>query len=213
MKAKKIGPNERCPCGSGKKFKKCHGSIRQSKTTFSNQPLQEEIRKAFEHEQAAEIQRRQQQGRGKPIISTLCNGIRIVAVGSQLFKSPNWKTFHDFLHDYIKSVFDGKWANEELKKGHTERHPLLVLYELAVRYQNQFITAKGVVSTAPATGATSAYLRLAYNLYLLAHNAKVQAILINRLMQKDAFYGAYYETFIAGALVQAGFEIEFEDET
>lgn len=24
-KIRKIGPNERCPCGSGKKFKKCHG--------------------------------------------------------------------------------------------------------------------------------------------------------------------------------------------
>ena len=24
---KKIGRNERCPCGSGKKFKHCHGSV------------------------------------------------------------------------------------------------------------------------------------------------------------------------------------------
>lgn len=24
-KPKKIGPNDKCPCGSGKKFKKCHG--------------------------------------------------------------------------------------------------------------------------------------------------------------------------------------------
>ena len=24
-KGKKIGPNDPCPCGSGKKFKKCHG--------------------------------------------------------------------------------------------------------------------------------------------------------------------------------------------
>jgi uncharacterized protein YecA (UPF0149 family) len=25
-KAKKIGPNEKCPCGGGKKYKKCHGA-------------------------------------------------------------------------------------------------------------------------------------------------------------------------------------------
>jgi preprotein translocase subunit SecA len=25
----KVGRNEPCPCGSGKKFKKCHGTIRQ----------------------------------------------------------------------------------------------------------------------------------------------------------------------------------------
>lgn len=24
-KVRKLGPNDRCPCGSGKKFKKCHG--------------------------------------------------------------------------------------------------------------------------------------------------------------------------------------------
>ena len=26
---KKIGRNEPCPCGSGKKYKKCHGAIQQ----------------------------------------------------------------------------------------------------------------------------------------------------------------------------------------
>ncbi|MBO4276862.1 MAG: SEC-C domain-containing protein, partial [Clostridia bacterium] len=26
-KEKKVGPNDPCPCGSGKKYKKCHGSI------------------------------------------------------------------------------------------------------------------------------------------------------------------------------------------
>ena len=25
-RAKKIGPNDPCPCGSGKKYKKCHGA-------------------------------------------------------------------------------------------------------------------------------------------------------------------------------------------
>ncbi len=24
-KVRKLGPNDKCPCGSGKKFKKCHG--------------------------------------------------------------------------------------------------------------------------------------------------------------------------------------------
>ena len=26
-KAKKVGPNDPCPCGSGLKYKKCHGKI------------------------------------------------------------------------------------------------------------------------------------------------------------------------------------------
>ena len=28
-KPKKVGPNDACPCGSGKKYKKCHGGPRQ----------------------------------------------------------------------------------------------------------------------------------------------------------------------------------------
>jgi len=63
------------------------------------------------------------------------------------------------------------------------------------------------------TGAVSAYLGLAYNLYLLAHNARVQEILLKRLRKRDQFYGAYYETYVAAVLIKAGFEIEFEDET
>jgi preprotein translocase subunit SecA len=31
-KAKRIGPNDPCPCGSGKKFKKCHGSFAEENT-------------------------------------------------------------------------------------------------------------------------------------------------------------------------------------
>ena len=27
IETKKVGRNEKCPCGSGKKFKYCHGSI------------------------------------------------------------------------------------------------------------------------------------------------------------------------------------------
>lgn len=30
---KKIGRNEKCPCGSGKKYKKCHMHVRQSLNT------------------------------------------------------------------------------------------------------------------------------------------------------------------------------------
>jgi hypothetical protein len=78
---------------------------------------------------------------------------------------------------------------------------------------NAFIKERGKVHDAPATGVVCAYLCLAYDLYSLEHNAKVQGILLNRLKNREQFYGAYYETYMAGALVRAGFSIEFEDET
>ena len=56
---------------------------------------------------------------------------------------------------------------------------------------NTFITERGKVHSAPMTGAVAAYFGLAYNLYLVAHNMKVQEILIKRLKGKGQFYGAY----------------------
>jgi hypothetical protein len=63
------------------------------------------------------------------------------------------------------------------------------------------------------TGATPAYMGLAYNLYLLAHNVKVQNELIRRIKDLSQFHGAHYETYVAAAFIKAGFDIEFEDET
>ena len=64
------------------------------------------------------------------------------------------------------------------------------------------------------TGAVSAYNRLAYNLYLIAHNGKdIQTRLIARLKNKDNFQGAFFETQVAAWLIKAGFELEFEDES
>src|SRR2546426_11959822 len=71
----------------------------------------------------------------------------------------------------------------------------------------------GELFSPPVTGAVSAYNRLAYNLYLIAHNGKdIQTRLLARLKSKDNFQGAYYETQVAAWLIRAGFELEFEDE-
>ncbi|NKB24227.1 MAG: hypothetical protein GKR87_07605 [Kiritimatiellae bacterium] len=80
-------------------------------------------------------------------------------------------------------------------------------------YQRQTIKVPGLVSTAPATGVVSAYLELAYNLYLLAHNEEIQTALIKRLLHKEQFHGAHYETYVAAPLIKAGCELEFENES
>ena len=209
---KKVGRNDPCPCGSGKKFKRCHGWSTPRPAATSDAEIQAALEKLSQRAQAEELQRVEQQGLGRPIISTLVNGVRCVAVGDKVFSSPRWKSFHDFLHDYVKSLIENQWANEELKKPQEERHPLLVWYEMTVRHQNQYIREPGRIATAPMTGAGAAYLGLAYNLYLTAHNVEVQQTLLRRLMKKDQFYGAYYEAYVVGLLIRAGFDIEFENE-
>ncbi len=202
----KIGRNDPCNCGSGKKYKKCHGEI----STIERHQQRFYQLKA-EHE-AKELQRQRQQGLGRPIISAEVNGVRFVAIKNRLIHSAGWKTFHDFLFAYIKMAMGGDWGNLELKKPLEIRHPILVWYHHLCTLQQAVQSAEGAVKTAQMTGAVAAYIQLAYDLYSMDHNAELQEKFINRLKNIDNFYGARYELFVAASMIRAGFEIELEDE-
>jgi len=125
--------------------------------------------------------RQRQQGLGNPIISIEFHGHRLVAVKNRLLHSSGWNTFHDFLFDYLKMALGSEWGTAEIKRPLAQRHPLLVWYQKVCEFQQAHFTGKGQVSTAPATGALSAYLRVAYDLYALDHNAELQEKLLGRL--------------------------------
>ncbi|WP_420473639.1 YecA family protein [Noviherbaspirillum sp. ST9] len=201
----KIGRNHPCPCGSGKKFKRCHGAIRNRDPGLSPELI------AYERRLAQIAQRERQQGLGRPIISGELGGRRIVAVKNRLLHSEGWKTFHDFLFEYIKIVLGRAWGNAEIAKPLADRHPILQWYDRLCRAQAACGTP-GKISEMPANGAVMAYLLLAYDLYALDHNAELQEKLVNRLRRADQFLAARYEVFVAAALIRAGFTIEFEDE-
>jgi len=218
----KIGRNEPCPCGSGKKYKKCHGysvNIQPTINEIKFDDVPPEIIKAIEQQKAKEFLRKQQQGLGNPIISVEYQGYRIVAVGNVIHYSKDWKTFHDFLFYYIRKVMDGDWGNEEISKPYEDRHMVLQWYDQLCKYQKDTIKEPGKVSSSPMIGAVEAYLNLAYNLYLLGHNTiknefntKLQNRLLTRLKNKNDFPGAYYESYVCASLIRAGFEVELEDE-
>jgi len=69
------------------------------------------------------------------------------------------------------------------------------------------------IYSAEMTGAMRAYLGLAYDLYLSAHNAELPELLLKRLRNPQTFEGAIYEARVIGSLARAGFHIELEDET
>lgn len=203
----KIGRNDQCPCGSGKKFKRCHGS--PARLDF----LEGKIPSMLAQADAAHLQRQRQQGMGRPIISAqIESGHRFVAVRNRLLSSKNWKTFHDFLGDYIKMALGPEWGNSELAKPLEQRHPILNWYQMMCEHQRTYITEPGRVSSAAMTGAVAAYMFLAYDLYALDHNAELQEKLLARLRNRDNFEGARYEIYVAATLIRAGFEIEFENE-
>lgn len=210
----KLGRNDPCPCGSGKKFKKCHGAAtEQPNVTCLDSSPEMRLRKMLDEHKALEMQRQKQQGLGKPIISTAFKGHRFVAIGKELHWSEKWKTFHDFLLDYLKICFGKEWWLGELAKTTEEKHPIMIWGELSSKYMIENFSSPGKINVAPTTGAIDAYLGLSYNLYLLAHNVELQKNLLDRLKNHEQFLGAYYETFVAAAFIKAGFEIELEDET
>lgn len=214
----KIGRNDPCFCGSGRKHKRCHGRVEHAPSTkFANDRIEKEIieqgKRHFEKHKAQELQRQKQQGLGRPIISIEYNGYRFVAIGSKLHYG-KWKTFADFLGNYIKQTLGGEWGNAEIAKPLIERHPVMQWYEKICHLQTAHTKEPGALFSTPMTGAVSAYNRLAYNLYLIAHNGKdIQTRLIARLKNKGNFQGAFFETQVAAWLINAGFELAFEDET
>jgi len=206
----KVGRNDPCPCGSGKKYKKCHGGITHLERIAEVKAAVPRMRARHE---AKEHQRTEQQGLGRPIIAaTTDNGHQFVAVKNRLLYSKQWKTFHDFLIDYLTDALGSEWGNAELSKPLDQRHPILVWYHKVCEQQRLFIKEPGKVVSARMTGAVSAYLHLAYDLYALDHNAELQAKLIDRLRNKEHFPGARYEVQVAAMLVRAGFTLAFENE-
>lgn len=214
----KIGRNHPCPCGNGRKFKLCHGRPQfELPNLVANADLEKQIiaegQRQFEKHKVQELQRQKQQGLGRPIISIEHKGLRFVAVGNRLHYG-EWKSFADFLGNYIKETLGNEWGNAEIAKPLEERHPLMQWFDKIGCLQKAYAKEPGVMISIPVTGAVSAYNRLAYNLYLIAHNGKdIQTRLIARLKNKDNFQGAFFETQVAAWLINAGFELEYEDES
>lgn len=205
----KIGRNSPCPCGSGTKYKKCHGNMSEKPTG----PHLDKIREILASHEAKEACRINQQGQGKPIISAEMNGTRFTAVGSRLHYSRTHKTFVDFLGDYIRSVLGADWGNSEIAKPLEQRHQILRWYnDICLLQQENMKRPRGELQEFPANGLTQCYYGLAYNLYLLQHNAELQNYLVNRLKNPDSFYAAYYETYVSAWFILAGFELRIENE-
>lgn len=163
--------------------------------------------------EADEKIRLNQQGLGKPIIAARHKNHQFVAVGNRLHFSKRWQTFPDFLADYIKKVLGHEWGNAEIAKPERERHQIIRWYQSYCLYQQEGGVPDGEVRNAEVNGLVTCYLGLAYNLYLLAHNVDLQAIMIARLKDRSNFQGAFYELMVAGALIRAGYELILEDET
>lgn len=162
---------------------------------------------------ALEHQRMEQQGLGRPIVSEAVNNQRVVAVNNKIYTSSNWHTFHDFLRDYPRMVLGDEWFLAEVQKSESERHLIAKWYMRAAQQAAERRKGMSAAGEQLPTGALSAYMRLAYDLYSLQHSVRVEDLLLERIKSPRGFPGALFEVRVAASLIRAGFTLELEDET
>ena len=223
MNMSKIGVNQPCPCGSGKKFKKCCRNLTSDSVPLPEFDLQlkDLVQQKLRDIEATRVQREKQQGLGKGIISMESNGHRIVIVGMMLYSSTKWRTFHDFLRYYLIVQLGETWFKAEQIKIVYQRHQIVRWYDKAFSDVSSAKTMVGDLVVMPMTGAHRSFLNLAYNIYLIAHNAENESA--NALLQTfisklksartDDFIGKLFETYAAAMFLKAGFKLVYENES
>jgi len=148
----------------------------------------------------------------RPIIHAKFQGYDFVAVGSELHYSKKWKTFPDFLQSYLATKLGKDWGNAEIQKPLKKRHQIMQWYDAMCHFQRkQKKDSDGIYKVTP-NGAYSAYILLAYDLYVLKDNRALQDDIIRRLKIPAQFQGARHELFATATCIRAGYSIEFENE-
>jgi hypothetical protein len=213
-KNSKTRRNDKCPCGSDKKYKKCCIDKVPTNTTMSKQDLIE-IQLQLDGKKALERQRETQQGYGKPIISIQHKDYRFVVVGNSLMYSKEWKTFHDFLFEYIVKIFTPKWFQSESEKCSEDKNLIVKWGEELRSLKSSNKPNPEIIKSASMSNSIKCYLNLSYSLYLLAHNVELQSRMVSRLKNKayDQLSGAYYEAIVFSTFILAGYEIKIENES
>lgn len=243
MVSKKFGRNEPCPCGSGKKFKKCHGAPHQprspiqltgnysvhqiargadgtisepipvSRDAVPDAVLQKMMAEMREHERQAQ-ERTRRYGLVRPEIAADFHGYKFVAIGNIMLSMPSERCrfLTDVLLAYVPQLFGKEWFEQEIAKPPDERHPVMQWRVKGMNYFNaQPRLPDGSYGAVP-TGPLLAYLTFAYDLYVVAHNARLDTRIVERLKQKDQFQGARHELFAEATCLRAGFKIEHENQ-
>lgn len=205
MTANRVGRNDSCPCGSGKKFKKC--CLRVEAVPAS---------RAAEYAHVIDINRlgRALKATGRPQISTIYKGKRIRAVGSRLYARPPEETFHEFILTLLAPIFGGKWYEAEFRKPLEERHIVAQWYYHFRLWQKKNAIRDKIDGAwnAVTDGPTQALMQLAYDVYLLEHCSSLPKSVVKRLRDRVAFQGVRYEVAVAAIFARLGYSIEWEDE-
>ncbi len=162
----KPGHNQPCPCGSGKKYKRCHGALVPSQNISPIPPhVQIKAMYAIAKKEAEKRMFEAKHGAVREIISAELGSTRFVASGNKLHYAENWKVFPDFLGPYLAGCLGKEWGDKQVKLPTDQQHPIVQWHTyLALSQQGSKPNERGLYET--KSGAANAWFRLAYDLYL-----------------------------------------------
>ena len=210
----KTPPNSKCLCGSGKKYKKCHGAVATTKAPeFFETPAGCHVL-----EKAAEMMNPPPPPRmvSRPQMQTMAFGQKMRAVRNEIHFRPLEETFHDFQLNLLLWTLGENWYDEEMRKQLSERHIILKWRaernELFEKHRDPSAPPNEPVR-APLTGNTKALQVLADDIYQLQHALMTPRRIIERLRNVREFQGARYEILVASLFARCGFDIEFIDDS
>lgn len=207
----KIGRNEPCPCGSGKKYKKCCMDIDQIKRDGLPKEIIDYFNKV--NEEKARIA-------NMGILINYVNpilfkGKRVWALGNKVYHSrPPEETFHQFIIDILRITLGKEWWIEQSAK--KDKHFIMQCYFHHAEWieKNKVISENRVsnhVWGAKPDGWSKALLLLAFDVCSLVHTSNLPNNLLNRLKNTNEYQGARYEIAIAAIFARLNFKIYFLD--
>ena len=204
------GPDDPCPCGSGKKLKFCHGTVaKHRKEVIKKIPrlleMQSELQKPLRLT-------------SWPQMEVEAFGKKLCAVGGKLYESPKNEPFHRFLINVLFEVLGTEWYQEQLSIPAQSLTLCHMIFQWWVELNEQVERVRpdpnfeGPVSV-PVTGNTQELLVLADDVYQLEHALITSPPLIDRLRKPTEFQGARYEILAASIMARCAFKIEFIQDT
>lgn len=190
----KIGRNEKCPCGSGKKYKKCHlllGYIPQV-TKIESTPEIEAMREQVEREHEDRRKKLEPLGIFVDFVKPVeFQGGKVWALGSRIYpKRPLNQTFHEFIISILYQTIGEEWRKEQSQLPESERH---FIYRCSVKYgewrrKNSLPSNQiGEVWAALPDGWSRSLVSLAFDICSLEHTEHIPQPILNRLKNRDQY--------------------------
>jgi len=204
---RKINRNDPCPCGSGRKFKKCCLPRQHGRSGLPNVPP------AVVAQFMAQVQ--EARFSGPPSIKMQYVGHTLRILWNKLIIRPEKETFHEYIIALLKGALGQKWHDDQMQLDPQHRHVIVrwvyAWHQLAKLHEPTGHKPGEIWGAAP-TGEAQELLALADDAYRLQLVKRLPHKLLDRLRSRDGFQGARYEVAIAASFVRTGFEIDWLDE-